>query len=578
MPKEAGVTRVQTRAVVRIAFVLITASIVAATVLSDLFIPWHPYAAFDFSANRSGEVTWAGAAAQHAGLHPGNRIDFARLTPAGRLKFQAAPGYILAGAGQTMQLPLETGRTVTVTAWTRPRSFADNLTDVIEVLALLLYIVVAAGLVLLRPSPVTWAFYGFSYAFCNNGVTLYQHLPFAAVFALVLYGNFAGALSPAAFMSFAMRFPDVRLRGAAAVTERVLLFALSAALGACGAVTVTAFVFGAMLPPGWALLTTQLIVYLVFGAGVVVLVARYARAGREIRSRLQWIVAGFSVAYVPNLLAGAAEFNTGIPLSVVAANLFIAWTALAPLALAYTVLRHQLFDIRFVVSRAFVYAIVTSIVVAVLALIDWVFAKWLAESRFALMGELALALLMGFALTTLHRRIEHGVNAVVFRAQAVALAALRRFAREVDLIADPNRLIAHTFEALRARLEAEYAAIYTIDGSSLVRATPAEGSYDLPPLFSNDDLAVLRLRRWSEPFECDEPKHPLRGALLLPMTVRSQLVGFLACGPKRDRTHYLPDEVDALSTLAHRTGSAYAWLTLREQSSPELSHIPAAGA
>ena len=71
------------------------------------------------------------------------------------------------------------------------------------------------------------------------------------------------------------------------------------------------------------------------------------------------------------------------------------------------------------------------------------------------------------------------------------------------------------------------------------------------------------MRRWSEPFECDEPHHPLRAALLLPMTARTQLVGFIVCGPKRDRTHYLPEEVETLGALAHRTGAAYGWLTLR---------------
>ncbi len=565
--------RMHSRAVVRVVFILLTASIVVVTVLSDLFIPWHPYAAFDFSANRSGEVTWAGVNAQHAGLRAGDRIDVAGLPPAQRVKFFAAPSYILADAGQTMRLPLESGRAVTVTAQTRARTLGDNVTDVVECLALLLYIVIAAALVLLRPSPVTWAFYGFSYSFCNDGVTLYQHLPFAAVFALVLYGNLALAISPSAFVSFAMRFPDIPLRRTALIAERALLFGVAPILAASYFIASSAFVFAAALLPGWLSAIVQSTAYAVFAAGIVVLVARYVTADREIRSRLQWIVAAFSIAYVPNLVVGGTEFNLGVALPVVFANLTIAWTVIAPIALAYTVLRHRLFDIRFVFSRALVYAVVTSIVVAALALVDWIFARWLAESRFALMAELALALLMGFALTTLHRRTEHAVNAVVFRAQAVALAALRRFAREVDLIADPNRLISDTFDVLRARLETEYAAVYTLDGSAFVLATPTE-SYDLPLLLSGDDLAVLRLRRWSEPFECDEPRHPLRGALLLPMTVRGQLVGFVACGPKRDRTHYLPDEVDALSTLAHRTGSAHAWLTLREPVRSPLTQIP----
>ncbi len=205
----------------------------------------------------------------------------------------------------------------------------------------------------------------------------------------------------------------------------------------------------------------------------------------------------------------------------------------------------------------------TSLAVGVLALVDWGFGKWLAESRFALVAELALALLLGILMTTLHRRIEYVLNSVIFRAQMLGMAALRRFAQETDLIADPQRLLLQTHEALRSRLECDYVAIYTADGSSFALAAPH--ATETPALLPGDDLAVLRLRRWNEPFECDEPAHPLRNALVVPMVARAPLVGFIVCGPKRDRTHYLPDEIETLMTLAHRAGSAYGWLTLRPQ-------------
>lgn len=47
------------------------------------------------------------------------------------------------------------------------------------------------------------------------------------------------------------------------------------------------------------------------------------------------------------------------------------------------------------------------------------------------------------------------------------------------------------------------------------------------------------------------------------MVARNDLVGFPCCGPKTDRTHYLPNEIETLATLAHRTGNAFAWLALR---------------
>jgi len=239
---------------------------------------------------------------------------------------------------------------------------------------------------------------------------------------------------------------------------------------------------------------------------------------------------------------------------------------LAPIAVAYTVLKHRLFDIRLVFSRAILYGVITSITIGLLALVDWGFGRWLAQSRFALVLELALAVLLGVMLTSVHSRLERFLNSVIFRAQTLALQALHRFALESDLIPDAHHLLQQTYEALRSRLESEYAAIYTLDGSSYTLVTPTQAA---PGILASHDFAVLRLRRWHEPFECDEPGHPLRGALLLPMSARGELVGFIACGPKRDRTHYLPEEVQTLSVLAHRVGSAFALLTLARTIAPE---------
>lgn len=63
--------------------------------------------------------------------------------------------------------------------------------------------------------------------------------------------------------------------------------------------------------------------------------------------------------------------------------------------------------------------------------------------------------------------------------------------------------------------------------------------------------------------------HRLRGALLLPMSARGELIGFIACGSKRDHTRYLPSEIETLAAMAHRVGTAYVWLTLR----PATMHL-----
>lgn len=95
----------------------------------------------------------------------------------------------------------------------------------------------------------------------------------------------------------------------------------------------------------------------------------------------------------------------------------------------------------------------------------------------------------------------------------------------------------------------------------------------LPQTLPINDSAVVRLRRWNEPFEMDRGTHPLAEALLLPMSVRGSLLGIMCCGPKRERTRYLAEEIDVLALVAHRVGTAYEFLS-RDRTPVRTALVP----
>lgn len=556
-----------TRATVRTICVVALTLVALVIEGSDLMLPWHPYASFGFLMTPQSKIVAVFPGTSPA-LHAGDTIDLSRMTPADRFIFNGASVGRAVEPGRVLQLPLTSGRTVTLTAQTSHRTTVDNVSDVIEVLAMLSYLILAAALVLLRPTPATWAFYVFSYTFCTFAATP-NMWPFAVAIPGFALFTTAAALSPGAFVSFALRFPDTSPYGVGRFLERTALFIVTPLLVAFGLFSAFGYIFAGLATPHWLNSDSDILRVSVYAAGVVALIVRYVFAPDDERNRLRWVVCAFTVAFFPFLSLTFAwrqgVFTNASPTIV---NLCQACAVFAPIALAYTVLKHRLFDIRLVVSRALMYAAMTSFVVGVLALVDWGFSKWLEQSRFATIVELGLTLFLGAMLTTLHRRIEHFLNRIIFRSQMAALAGLRRFAQETDLIADPQRLLSQTQDALRSRLEADYVALYTADGASYALSTPRESA--LPTILPADDFAVLRVRRWSEPFECDEPAHPLRGALFVPMIARMRLVGFIVCGPKRDRTHYLPEETDTLAMLSHRVASSYLWLTM-VSSAPLLS-------
>ena len=536
-----------------VAFIALSALLYTA---GDIVDPWHPWGTFGFDTDGRSVVTDVDASDSAAGLRVGDVIDVMRMPFADRAQLWLHSAY----AGRPIVLPLRSGRNVTLRAHPRMRTLAENITDVVAVIALVIYTILAGALVLLRPTPSTWAFFLFSAPFLWGGNQDGQYLPlWMNVLQLYLLFPVLQAIAPMAFFSFALRFPNARPSGGAQRAEQVLWYAVAPILAALNHPNLAALL-GLTLPRA-VIVVVQVAIVALYIPGIVALIARYANSTQDERTRLRWVVATFAIAFLPSVIFTAAEVLSANVISLATANFLEALVVIAPLALAYTILKHRLFDIRFVVSRALIFGFMTTLTVGVLALADWALGKWLEQSRFQLVAEVVLALIIGFSLTSVHKRIETFLNRIIFRAQATALAAIRRFTHEIDLINDPSQLVAQMLQTLRTRLESEYVAAFTADGTTFVQPAPALGG--LPALLSPNDLAVLRLRRWSEPFECDAPGHPLQGALLLPMTARTDLIGFIACGPKDDRTHYVPEEVETLQALAHRAGSGYAWLTMR---------------
>lgn len=551
------------RVIVRTVFIVVFTLLACVMNGMDAAIPWHPWASFGFTATQNGIVTSVDRVSARSGLRTGDQVDMARLPPSKRIYVSALT---VAPDGSQLALPIRTNgpdRLVRLSSHARTRTAADNITDIVEVVCLWAFILLAAALVLLRPTPVTWAFYIFSFVHCTTGTLDLEYLSPALKIANGFFVILAGTASCAALLSFALRFPDKQPAGPARTLERAILYVYAPLMAALWFAWYSLPLFANVLPDPRAWAATYVAESALYLLSAGILVWRYVTADARSRNRLRWITVAFAVAFLPSAAIAFIEFS---PYFAILApswviNLTFAWELLAPIAVAYTVFKHRLFDIRFVMSRALIYTVTASVFVGVIALADFAIGKWLAESRFALVVELALALLVGISLTALHRRVENTLNGIIFRAQVKALEALRVFSHEIDLIPDPERLLAQTFEAMRLRLEGDYVGIYTLEGASYALTRGSAPS--LPAIFPGDDFAVLHLRRRHEAFECEEPEHPLRGALLLPMAARTELVGFIVCGPKNDRTHYLPEEVETLGLLAHRAGTAYAWLTLR---------------
>jgi hypothetical protein len=298
-------------------------------------------------------------------------------------------------------------------------------------------------------------------------------------------------------------------------------------------------------------------------AAAVVTLVLVQTASLEQRARARWFASTPVVCWflcVSLLIANVVVIRN--------ATLFIVLYYLLSFALVgpvYATLRHRLVDLDVVLSRSAVFGVVS------LALLTaFVGAEWLAgKIADAVVGQgrwqgittqllsFGLAIAVGLSVRRVHSQVEGRVNALLFRDRMRKLRLLESFAHEADHIDSRRALLKVAFEAMVESLDTADISIYVSDGRSF--ACIRTSSPSAPERLDKTDRLILQLLHRPELFLSEVST--LQQWLIVPLTVRAEIIGFLACGVRRDHTAYLPEELRALTTVAHHMATSYALLT-----------------
>ncbi len=280
-------------------------------------------------------------------------------------------------------------------------------------------------------------------------------------------------------------------------------------------------------------------------------------APAEQRMRSMWFVSTLIGWFIGSAFSTVAYVLSGPAWLFWAGYLLQSFTLLGPI---YATLRHRILDLNFVVTRSAIYAVLSIFILG-----SFVGAEWVAGrvSDFVFSGfwrgiapplvSFAVAIVIGLYLRTVHAHVEDWVNGILFRERIRRLQLLESFAREADLIQTRSELLRVTYEAIESSIDADDVAVYVAEDRALVRAHGA-GIARL----ERSDRVVLQLLERQRPFVSEVPS--LRHWMIIPLAVRRDIVGAIACGPKRDHTEYLPDELRALVDVAQSVATSYALL------------------
>ncbi|HTU82247.1 MAG TPA: GAF domain-containing protein [Candidatus Acidoferrales bacterium] len=499
------------------------------------------------------------------GVRSGDELDVRATTLHDRIAYFGA-----AETGSTIAVPLiRNGRHVTVALVVPP----GNTTPPRAIDLILVLLEVAFGIaVMIRVGNVPLARMVVWLAVVEQiGTVAYDFIYTAPTADLGFWSGSATATLYEGGTSFVALWattflPGVRLKRTPLLVAALVVLSLVAT--ANGTPLLALVVPYPLFPTIWihAITIASIVVGLGLGIALVTL-AQAAPAERRMRS--MWFVSTLIGWFVGGCLEA-----TGSPWLFWVAYLLQSFTLLGPI---YAVLRHRMLDLNFVITRSAIYAALSLSMLGSFAGGEWLFGRLadaLLQGGFwkgiaAQLLSFALAIVIGVYLTSVHKRLEDWVNGVLFRERIRKLKLLESFAHEADLLQTRSELLAVTYEALKESIEADDIAVYVEADGALVRA---HGSGAADPRLERDDRVVLQLLERHRPFVSEV--RSLSHWLIVPLAVRREIVGAIACGPKRDHTEYLPDELRTLNDVAQHVATAYALLFAASVATLGREHLP----
>lgn len=432
-----------------------------------------------------------------------------------------------------------------------------------------IFIIVAAILLLLRPSRMTWGFWLYAIGSTNGGSAILEFVGSTPVIIAntALVTICYSVLGPLGLLIFATNFPSRSSTGWRHAIER-----LTPAFGvllALPAVSYLIFLFGIVQPTG----TSAFMDVVTSGIpliGLATLVAGFFQADPMQRQRLRWVVAGFAIycaafayqefsSYLPGQGWPSQWTNAGVSVDIL--NGFVIFI---PLTVAYAAFKHHVLDLNFVIGRGLVYGILTSLAVAIFAIIEWFIGGVLAQTRLAAAGEVIAAIAIGFWLNGLHGRVDRLVDSVIFRKRHLAEQRLGRVAAGLQhsesystiaqiVVNEPKEAFGFTSAAFYRRANN---GDFSCDASEGIEVpSVAIGAQDAILVHLNGERGPVMLDQigWMLPGLQDASGAPI---VALPVFIRHELRAIALYGPHETGEAIDPDEMRSLTALCSGAAAA----------------------
>ncbi len=299
------------------------------------------------------------------------------------------------------------------------------------------------------------------------------------------------------------------------------------------------------------------------------------------RRRLKLLYWGCSAAMTPLFLVMVYGFivyhrPTGDSGGIAIAAAMMA-VILFPLTMAYVIVVQRAMDVRMVIRQGVQYALarrgIRLIQAALMIAVVFVAASVLDSTHVSRPQRLifvALGTVVALRIRDLGEHLRRWVDRRFFREAYKAEQILSDLSEQVRSILDRDTLLQTVARKIAESLHVDRVAVLLRDGGvfrpALARGYPAP----LDLAISAESPAVQQLLDSDERPPSDRLPQ-LDSQLLLPLSSRKELLGFISLGPKKSEEPYSPTDTSLLRSVAAQTGLALENARLSEAIAEEVA-------
>jgi sigma-B regulation protein RsbU (phosphoserine phosphatase) len=310
--------------------------------------------------------------------------------------------------------------------------------------------------------------------------------------------------------------------------------------------------------------------------GLTAFVASYRRVrSGSARSKLRLVVWGTLAGTLP-LIVIQVILSIRPALEVPGERLAFLPLILVPVAFGHAIVRYGLLDLRIVFRRGLVYTLLTAVLASVYFAVVYGIGR--IASRFMGSADLLFSILSIFVITLLisplRARIRSVVDRTFFRDEYNYRRVVKEMSRSLTGIVNPESLISYLCIRVSQVLNARSSVVYVRDGltgkytarygvqvdHSMLKAFDGEGTLATYLRQARSPLNVERKIASNRPLPLSPDETDALGtvgaSLVVPFIRKSQLLGFICVGPKRDADFYTSRDLELLDTLADHASLA----------------------